>query len=82
MKDNNEIEDFPPEIVADMLYYQVMQGNSLDITVFEKNNTSDKTQGAFDWARTEEGAQFWNDVIKHQKFDIFFKKYPKDESNR
>lgn len=32
--------------------------------------------GGFNWANTEEGSDFWDEVIDYKNFDIFFKKYP------
>lgn len=79
MQYKGKLEDFPKEVVHDMLYYQVMQGNFLDVSVFENNPSRDARQGGFDWDKTEEDKLFWDLVIVDHKFEVYFKKYPKND---
>ena len=72
-----DIKDFPIEIVQKMVNYQVEQGNIPNVTVFQKNCAAAKSQSGFDWNNTDEGNNFWCDVIYLDNFDLFFKKYPK-----
>ena len=74
-----EIKDLPIEVVQKMIDCQVLQGNEANITVFQKNNNATKSNGGFDWNKTEEGDTFWNDIVNDKKFDVFFNKYPKKE---
>ena len=74
-----DIKDFPIEIVQKMVDCQVEQGNMPNVTVFQKNCAAAKSQSGFDWNNTEEGNNFWCDVIYLDNFDLFFKKYPKKE---
>lgn len=71
---------FPEEVVNCMLYYQQKQGNERDIEVFERSVGTSGYSGGFTWDSTEEGFEFWNDVIKNRDFKIFFDKHPKTES--
>lgn len=73
-----DIADFPPEIVEKMLEYQEKQGNQRCVKVFEENKWNGHTYRGFDWKNTDEGWDFWKIVIVDEKFDVFFKRYPKD----
>lgn len=74
-----DISNFPIEIVQKMVDYQVKQGNMPNVAVFQKNCAAAKSQSGFDWNNTDEGNNFWCDVIYLDNFDLFFKKYPKKE---
>lgn len=39
-----------------------------------------KNTKGFDWADTDEGYTFWYEVIFQRNFDVFFKRYPKDNT--
>ena len=70
------IKNFPIEVVTKMVEHQIAQCGTADIHVFIKNETASSVVGGFDWDSTEEGFDFWNDVISGRKFDKFFKEYP------
>lgn len=72
-----DLENFPIEVVEKMLQNQYKQGNKMDITVFQYDKNSDKYQEGFHWSDTIEGHEFWNSVIREERFDIFFERYPK-----
>lgn len=76
-----ELENFPIEVVEKMLERQYEQVNKIDISVFQKYSRSDIQRGGFHWADTIEGHGFWYSVINEEKFDIFFKYYPKLSNN-
>lgn len=71
------IKDFPIEVVQKMVKEQVKQGNKADVSVFHNDATSDVFDGGFDWSKTNDGYDFWTDVIVNDNFELFFKKYPK-----
>jgi len=79
MKFKGQIEGFPQPIVELMLYYQGEQGNKVDVSVFEGNRECPKTNGGFDWEKTNEGAEFWGRVIHEKDFIPFYDLYPKEE---
>lgn len=54
-------------IVLKMLNNQKKQGNLEDITVFEKCRTATKELGGFNWDETEEGFEFWDEVLTGKK---------------
>ena len=74
-----ELEGFPKEIIARMLDCQEEQGNPRNISVFERNKYTIVELGGFDWDKTIEKDIFWEEVIDNKNFDIFFKKYPKQD---
>lgn len=74
-----EIADFPVEIVERMLECQVEQGNKRDVSIFEKNIYQTTKNGGFNWWETNDGEDFWNDVINNKNFALFFERYPKKE---
>lgn len=70
------IKDFPIEVVEKMIEEQVKQGNCPNVEVFQKDAGADATDDGFTWNKTDDGDDFWMDVIEGS-FDLFFKKYPK-----
>ena len=75
-----ELEGFPEEMVNCMLYYQQEQGNERNVEVFERNIGASRYSDGFTWGNTEEGHEFWNDVITHRDFKLFFDRYHKTET--
>lgn len=76
-----DIAGFPIEVVQRMVDYQVEQGNEANVTVFQNRIQICASAGGFDWVRTEEGREFWGDVIVNLNFDRFFYRYPKSSTN-
>ena len=74
-----DLKSFPKDIIARMLNYQEEQGNPRNISVFERNKYTIVELGGFDWDKTIEKNIFWEEVIDNKNFDIFFKKYPKQD---
>lgn len=72
-----DIENFPIEVVEKMIEEQVKQGNCPNVEVFQNGITTDAHNGGFHWENTEDGYDFWEDVIDNDNFDVFFAKYPK-----
>lgn len=75
-----EIEGFPIEVVRKMVEEQIRQGNNADVKVFQERCKASKCAGGFEWEDTEDGYEFWNNVIIYKEFDEFFEKYPKPET--
>ena len=73
-----QLEGFPKEVIARMLDCQEEQGNKRDVTVFEETRAS-YFEG-LKWYQTEEGYDFWYEVITKENFDLFFEKYPKKDN--
>ena len=74
------LENFPVEVVEKMIEEQIKQGNAPSLEVFFNNLRADKYQGGFDWDETEDGTEFWEEVFQEDNFDLFFKKYPKNNN--
>ena len=71
------IKDFPIEVVEKMIEEQVKQGNRPNVNVFQDYVTADAVDGGFSWCNTDDGNDFWLEVIDECNFDLFFEKYPK-----
>ena len=65
-----DIKDFPLHVVEAMLDEQERQGNERDAKVFQEDRSAGKEDGGFDWKTTEDGVDYWLDVIVHKKFDL------------
>lgn len=73
-----DIEGFPIEVVQMMMVRQCEQGRRSSISSFQR----DRCCGAlgFVWAETDEGSEFWSQVIDYKDFALFFEKYPSSQS--
>lgn len=76
-----EIEGFPIEVVAKMLERQYEQCKVVDVSVFENDKIAGADDSGFTWGDTEEGFNFWWNVVEDRDFSEFFKKYPKAEAS-
>ena len=73
-----DIEGFPIEVVQRMIECQVEQGNKANVTIFQKRNRCGVESGGFEWGDTKEKFYFWEEIIVYGKFEVFFKRYPKE----
>lgn len=62
------VNNFPKEIKEKMHQYRMIHFKDLNLLV------NDYT---FIWAKTDEGWEFWWDIVVNCNFDRFFQKYPK-----
>jgi len=76
-----KIEGFPIEIVRAMVERQHEQGNERDVTVFQRDILNGFSKGGFNADKTKEGSNFWQKVLIDKNFDIFFEKYPKQDTH-
>lgn len=76
-----EIAGFPIEIVQRMVDCQAEQGNKADVGVFVKSCCCHQINGGFSWHNTVEKLQFWNRVISHRDFNLFFERYSKQNTS-
>lgn len=74
--DKGDIKGFPLPIVDLMLKYQEEQCGHKDIKVFEEDRTNNKDYRGFDWYKTPEGCDFWENVLTQNKWELFFERYP------
>lgn len=72
------IKDFPIEVVEKMIEEQVRQGCQPNVEVFQNYVASDVEKGGFNWSNTDDGMDFWLEVVGDGNFDLFFEKYPKE----
>lgn len=72
-----DIKDFPIEVVEKMIEEQVKQGNCPNVEVFQKFVNADVADDGFTWEKTDDGDDFWMEIIGSGNFDLFFERYPK-----
>lgn len=72
-----DLKNFPIEVVEKMLQKQYRQVDKIDISVFQAYKCSEAQHGGFNWQDTIEGNDFWSKVIRYEKFDVFFERYPR-----
>ena len=68
---------YPPEVIELMLIRQQEQGNPKTIKPFLEDIWNGLPNGGFDWFNTIEERDFWEKVLVHKDFDLFYSKYPK-----
>lgn len=73
-----DIEGFPIEVVQMMMVRQHEQGYKSNISAFQRDRCSGRD--GFAWFDTDEGSEFWSQVIDYRDFGLFFKKYPSSQS--
>jgi hypothetical protein len=72
-----EIANFPLEVVERMVFEQIKQGHKPNPAVFAKKKSASDYENGFTWSKTYDGHRFWEEVIRLNDFDSFFKRYPK-----
>ena len=73
------IKDFPIEVVQEMVNEQVRQGNKAAAHTFWISECADVLDGGFRFNKSVDGFCFWYEVINRKNFNLFFKKYPKNQ---
>jgi len=71
-----DFKNLPVEIQERMLDEQVRQGNPRNAEVFENNIIANHRLGAFNWGKSVEGYDFWEEIIQHGNLAVFYEKYP------
>ena len=66
---------FPIEVIEAMLIEQEKQTGKKDVTIFQDFRITDAQQGGFTWKNTSMGFTFWDNIIRHKRFNLFFEKY-------
>ena len=69
--------ELPVEIQEKMLEHQVARGNKRDPEVFIKKINSLVSDGGFSWRITNEGHDFWIEIINNGNISHFYTLYPK-----
>lgn len=49
--------------VEKMLYYQIINGNAKNLSIFEEFSAAGSIDGGFDWKNTKEGYDYWMNII-------------------
>jgi hypothetical protein len=71
-----DLKDIPLEIIAKMLERQEERGYGRDLESLQKSRVSSE---GFIWQNTVEGYDFWNNILIHEEYYLFFQKYPKNK---
>ncbi len=67
-KYKGQLEGFPEWVVNIMLDRQEEQGNTRDVSVFEKNKQASRDEKGFDWPTGIETGGIWTEAIMNQYF--------------
>lgn len=74
--------DFPLEVVERIVECQIEQGNKPDLSHYQRYRyLATKNEGGFDWKDTVEGEEFWEEILVHFNYDIFFDRYPRKHTD-
>lgn len=79
-----QFKDFPKEILDKIKEITESRGKTFNIAALNEyytRQTSISVDLAFRYNDTEEDFSFWEAVINQQDFNVFFKRYPKQESS-
>ena len=60
---SGELEGLTRKGIKNMLVNQALQGNQMDLSVFQKNKTASKDNGGFDWIPSPQGLVFWQQTL-------------------
>jgi len=71
-------DELPAEIQKKMYERQIEQGNKNYGSVFRKQLEAGELLGGFDWCKTNEGGDFWYEVLTKGNIDHFYTVYPKE----
>lgn len=52
---------------------QLKVGNKINLNIYYDLS---QPKGGFNWAGSKDGWSFWHNILTHQDFDTFYKKYP------
>lgn len=82
MKDFIKWDDLPSEIKQRMALEQRKQLGILKLDNFKQNIPfmNMPINKTFDWSNTEEGADFWYQVLDLGNFNVFYEKHLKKEN--
>ena len=72
---------YPPEVIELMLQRQEEQGNPKSIKRFLNRIRASSASGGFNWGDTREDRNFWNEVLVHKNFKLFYRRYPTIQNN-
>ena len=76
------IEGFPIEVVARMCLNQYEQARVIKPVLFAINPNRGRSNSGFNWDQTNEGSEFWRNVIIGKDFNHYFEKYTKKQIKR
>lgn len=74
-----DIKNLPKDIIKKMLVNQVLQGNLINIKIFQENKSANYNKGGFNWYVTNEGYKYWENILVTPSKTIpriFFKGVP------
>ena len=60
---SGELEGLTRKGIKNMLVNQALQGNQMDLSVFQENKTASKDNGGFDWIPSPQGLVFWQQTL-------------------
>lgn len=71
-------KNFPLEIFCRMVYNAILQGNTKEkaINAFKVRLEESRSYGGFVWSESKEGCDFWRNIIRASKFEVYYDEYP------
>lgn len=73
-----QLKSVPIEVIGKLFENQVEQSwGVIQTDAFEANINAQQEYRGFDWEKTENGKEFWENVIINEDYTTFFKEYPK-----
>jgi len=72
-------DELPIEIQQKILYYQEKQGNSRNPNIFRHDIETGSIDGGFTWRDTEEGHNFWVNILYSREYNEFYELYPEKD---
>ena len=77
-----DLAAMPTRIIDKMMEEQVAQGNAADVSIFDNKLTSSSGAGGFHWGSTNEGNDFWHNVLIEHNFDLFDSVFGYEEKDK
>lgn len=73
---NIKLDKLPDDIIEIMFERQKQQRNPRSYIYL----SDDRARGGFNWDATEEGFEFWSDILISNNLDVFYTKYPRERA--
>ena len=71
-----DIAGFPLILVLDIVERTLDEEDCPDDVVDIMEDLSVDRANCFSWFMSDEGEDFWNNVIRHRDFDLYFERFP------
>jgi hypothetical protein len=73
---SGDIAGFPLMLVLDIVERTLDEEDCPDDVVDIMEDLSAERSNCFTWFMSDEGEDFWNNVIRYRDFDLYFERFP------